>query len=82
MQGRPEGSPATGVDDVYALGDDLADRSEYVGRERVNDYDVHVLDTVTGAERPLADGPQTEFSPAWSPDGAQIAFVRERFPEQ
>ena len=39
----PEGSPATGVDDVYALGDDLADRSEYVGRERVNDYDVHVL---------------------------------------
>jgi len=41
-----EGSPATGIDDVYALGEDLAERSEYVGRERVNDYDVHVLEVV------------------------------------
>ena len=39
-----EGSPATGIDDVYALGQDLADRSEYQGRERVSDYDVHVLE--------------------------------------
>ena len=39
-----EGSPATGIDDVYALGDDLSRRSEYLGRESVNDYDVHVLE--------------------------------------
>jgi hypothetical protein len=39
-----EGSPATGIDDVYALGDDLSQRSEYRGRESVNDYDVHVLE--------------------------------------
>jgi len=39
-----EGSPATGIDDVYALGEDLANRSEYRGRERINDYDVHVLE--------------------------------------
>jgi len=37
------GSPATGVNDVYALGEDLARRSEYHGRETINDYDVHVL---------------------------------------
>ena len=37
-------SPATGVEDVYALGEDLARRSEYRGRERVGDYEVHVLD--------------------------------------
>ena len=39
-----QGSPATGMDDLYAVGDDLASRSEYLGRERVNDVEVHVLD--------------------------------------
>ena len=42
--GGQRSSPATGVEDVYALGEDLARRSEYRGRERVGDYEVHVLD--------------------------------------
>jgi len=42
--GGQKNSPATGVEDVYALGEDLARRSEYRGRERVGDYEVHVLD--------------------------------------
>lgn len=44
LGGGQQGTPATGIDDVYALGDDLASRAEYRGRERVNDYDVHVLE--------------------------------------
>ena len=39
-----QGSPATGMDDVYALGEDLANRSEYFGRESLNDVEVPVLD--------------------------------------
>lgn len=42
--GMEMNSPATGVDDVYAMGEELAARARYLGRERINDYDVHVLD--------------------------------------
>ena len=60
-----EGSPATGIDDVYAIGDDLANRSEYLGRESLNNHDVHVLDIFdllgTGFGANVAQG--SEFTP-------------------
>ena len=39
-----QSSPATGVEDVYALGEDLARRSEYRGREYVGEHEVHILE--------------------------------------
>lgn len=60
-----EGSPATGIDDVYAIGDDLANRSEYLGRESFNGHDVHVLDILdlqgTGFGENVAQ--DSEFAP-------------------
>ena len=33
-----------GVDEIYMMGAELARRASYLGSERINDYDVHVLD--------------------------------------
>jgi dipeptidyl aminopeptidase/acylaminoacyl peptidase len=34
-----------------------------------------LIDTVTGAQTPLATGPGSHSSPRWSPDGSRIAFL-------
>ncbi|WP_420140401.1 prolyl oligopeptidase family serine peptidase [Sphingomonas sp.] len=36
---------------------------------------IWLVDTKTGAQRPLAAGPGSHSSPRWSPDGARLAFV-------
>jgi hypothetical protein len=43
--GGMEASESVGdFDEIYAMGDELAQRAEYAGIERVDDYDLHVLD--------------------------------------
>jgi dipeptidyl aminopeptidase/acylaminoacyl peptidase len=39
---------------------------------------LHLLDVETGARRQLTAGKGSDGSPAWSPDGSQIAFVSDR----
>lgn len=36
-----------------------------------------VLDVASGRARRVTDGPEMDFRPAWSPDGARLAFVRD-----
>ncbi len=54
-----------GVDEIYSLGAELARRAQYLGRERINDYDVFVLDiedlSNTGFGRSMTQ--DSEFAP-------------------
>lgn len=43
----------------------------------VGGYDVAIFDTATGAARQITSGPAHEGSPAISPDGTRIAFIRQ-----
>lgn len=40
-------------------------------------YDVAIIDTATGAARPLTRGPEHEGMPRASPDGLRVAYQRE-----
>jgi dipeptidyl aminopeptidase/acylaminoacyl peptidase len=84
------GVPALGPDDVLALqfvaAADLSPdgrRVVYavtradVGAER-DRVALHLLDVDTGARRQLTAGTGSDGSPAWSPDGSQIAFLSDR----
>ncbi|HEX6230835.1 MAG TPA: hypothetical protein VF029_03920 [Actinomycetota bacterium] len=44
-------------------------------RSSGRDADIFVLEPATGAERRVTQGPGTRSAPAWSPDGARLAFV-------
>ena len=61
------------------------DRLSYLanGRGFVDDRDTHLwlVDAATGEPTRLTDGPTSEGSPAWSPDGGRIAFVTSRRPD-
>ena len=54
-----------GVDEIYMMGAELARRASYLGSERINDYDVHVLDipdlSGTGFGRNVTQ--DSEFTP-------------------
>lgn len=53
-----------GVDEIFLMGDELAQRAEYLGRETVDDYEVHVLDLpdLSGTEFGRNVTPDSEFS--------------------
>jgi acylaminoacyl-peptidase len=53
---------------------------QYNGRGFIDDHDEHLwlVDVATGDARPLVVGPTPESGPAWSPDGARIAFAANR----
>lgn len=40
-------------------------------------FDIYVIETGTGRSRRLTFDPARDHSPAWSPEGREIAFVRE-----
>ncbi len=46
------------------------------------DFDIHLLDLLTGAVRRLTDAPPLNQMPAWAPDGRRLAFMsaREGYP--
>lgn len=46
--------------------------------DRGGNEDVWVLEFRRGVETRLTTGPSADYSPAWSPDGRQIAFISER----
>jgi len=51
------------------------DGDGYLGALRTH---LRLLDTATGRSEPLTSGAFSEEAPAWSPDGASIAFVSNR----
>ena len=56
---------------------------QYNGIGFIDDHDAHlwVVDADTGEARSLVAGPTAEGEPAWSPDGARIAFTANRRPQ-
>jgi Tol biopolymer transport system component len=44
--------------------------------EKQDNYDIYVMLIGTGSVLQLTTDPALEFSPAWSPDGRHIAFLR------
>jgi hypothetical protein len=61
----PDAGQAGGLDDIFAVGGELADRAEYEGVERVDDYDLHVLriDDFSGLDFGRNVTPDSEFTP-------------------
>ncbi len=53
---------------------------QYNGAGFIDDRDAHLwlVDVATAEARPLVVGPTPEAAPAWSPDGARIAFAANR----
>ena len=53
---------------------------QYNGKGFIDDEDAHLwlVDATTGAARLLIAGPTPTADPAWSPDGARIAFAANR----
>ena len=45
--------------------------------DRANSFDIYVVGADGGGLRRLTASPTDEFSPAWSPDGARIAFATD-----
>jgi hypothetical protein len=58
-------SQASGVDDVYAIGEELGRRGRYGGVQRLNDYDLHVIEVndFTGLDFGEDLAPDSEFQP-------------------
>ena len=54
------------------------DSDGYLGTRRSH---LHLLELSTGKTEPLTSGRFSEEAPAWSPDGARIAFVSNRTPD-
>ena len=76
---------SNGTGTATALGPDRSDLSPdwAPGRQIAfssvidNNQDIHVMKSDGSNVRRLTKDPSVDTSPAWSPDGAQIAFVRE-----
>ena len=54
-----------GMDEIFAIGDELSRRATYEGIERVADYDLHLLriDDFTGLDFARNVTPDSEFNP-------------------
>lgn len=46
--------------------------------QRGSDYEIHIMDRVTGETRNVTGNPAYDISPIWSPDGRQLAFMSTR----
>jgi Tol biopolymer transport system component len=45
------------------------------GTHEVGSYDIWTVDIATGSLKRITSSPEDEWGPAWTPDGASIAFV-------
>ena len=54
-----------------------SDRREWASRA-TGDYNIWVLDTLTGTIRQLTTEPGEDYMPSWSPDDSEIAYILQR----
>jgi len=66
----------TGYVDQPALSPDGRAVAFISNREQAGNWDVYVAALGRGAPRRLTTRPEQEYSPAWSADGRQLAFLR------
>ncbi|WP_446743420.1 LpqB family beta-propeller domain-containing protein [Silvibacterium acidisoli] len=53
------------------------DRIAYVWDGNGDNYDIYIKQLKTGAVSRITNGPGADIHPAWSPDGNQLAFLRQ-----
>ena len=58
-------SDDSGLDDVYAIGEELGRRGQYAGVQRVNDYDLHVIEVSDFSGLAFGEdlAPDSDFQP-------------------
>ncbi len=75
--GEPDSGGANGVPQVKEVRR-IRYRYDTLGWRGDSHFHLFVVDVQDGASRQLTDGDWDDFSPAWSPDGASIAFISGR----
>jgi dipeptidyl aminopeptidase/acylaminoacyl peptidase len=73
-----DGIPVTS-ENTLIVGHDVSPDGEwlaYTSSLRGNS-DIYMRSLATGSPMPITDSPLNEFQPVWSPDGTEIAFLRD-----